>query len=68
MRNNSTVTSGVTGAEILQVAFIVLKLCRVINWKWVWVLAPTWISAIIVVVCIAVYVIADVWLKRRYKL
>lgn len=68
MKNNSTVTSGVTGAELLQVAFIVLKLCHVINWKWIWVLAPTWISAIIVVVCIAIYVIADVWLKRRYKL
>lgn len=25
---------------ILQVAFIVLKLCGVIAWPWVWVLAP----------------------------
>lgn len=55
MKNNSTVSGGVTGAEILQVAFIVLKLCHVINWKWVWILAPTWISAIIVFICIAVY-------------
>lgn len=67
MRNNSTVTSGVTGAEILQVVFIVLKLCHIINWKWIWVLAPTWISAIIVVVCITVYVIADIRLRRRFK-
>ena len=67
MRNNQTVTSGVTGAELLQTAFIVLKLCRVINWKWVWVLAPTWTSAIIVIICIAVYVIADVWFRRRLK-
>lgn len=39
---------GFTGA--LQIAFIVLKLCKVINWSWVWVLAPMWISLIFVVV------------------
>ena len=39
---------GFTGA--LQIAFIVLKLCKVIDWSWVWVLAPTWISLILVVV------------------
>lgn len=39
---------GFTGA--LQIAFIVLKLCKVINWSWVWVLAPAWISLILVVV------------------
>lgn len=61
MKNNSTVKGGVTGAEILQVAFIVLKLCHVINWKWVWILAPTWISAIIVLICIAVYI----WLIKK---
>ena len=61
MKNKSTVTSGVTGAEILQVAFIVLKLCHVINWKWVWILAPTWISAIIALICIAVYI----WLIKK---
>ena len=39
---------GFTGA--LQIAFIVLKLCKVINWSWVWVLTPTWICLILVVV------------------
>lgn len=33
---------GVTG--LLGVAFIVLKLCHVINWPWLWVLAPFWIG------------------------
>ena len=31
-------------STLLTIAFIVLKLCHVINWSWVWVLAPTWIS------------------------
>lgn len=28
---------------LLLVAFIVLKLCNVITWSWLWVLAPLWI-------------------------
>lgn len=39
---------GFTGA--LQIAFIVLKLCKVIDWSWLWVLTPTWISLILVVI------------------
>ena len=31
-------------STLLTIAFVVLKLCHVINWSWVWVLAPTWIS------------------------
>lgn len=37
-----------TGA--LQIAFIVLKLCKVIDWSWLWVLAPTWICLALVVI------------------
>lgn len=47
---------GFTGA--LQIAFIVLKLCKVISWSWLWVLAPTWISLIFVVIvaiCVALF-------------
>lgn len=29
---------------LLTVAFVVLKLCGVISWSWVWVLSPLWIS------------------------
>jgi membrane protein YdbS with pleckstrin-like domain len=46
--------------SLLQVAFIVLKLCRAINWPWIWVLSPTWISTglgliIIVVIFIRLF-------------
>ena len=30
---------------LLGIAFIVLKLCKVITWSWIWVLAPFWIGA-----------------------
>ena len=46
---------GVSG--LLQVAFIVLKLCGVIDWSWWWVLSPTWISLGLVILLIVVAVI-----------
>lgn len=47
--------------SILLVAFIVLKLCGVITWSWLWVLAPLWIPialilVILLIVGIMVYV------------
>lgn len=51
---------GVTG--LLQVAFIVLKLCKVINWNWWWVLAPTWID--LSIVALFFFGIFVVWVIR----
>ena len=42
--NNTQSTGGIGVVGLLQVAFIVLKLCNVIDWSWWWVLAPLWIS------------------------
>lgn len=49
--NNNKV--GVSFMGLLQIAFIVLKLCKVINWHWFFVLSPT----IITIVFIIIYVI-----------
>lgn len=43
---------GVTG--LLQVAFIVLKLCKIIEWSWFWVLAPSWISFLLALLLITI--------------
>jgi hypothetical protein len=32
---------------ILFLIFLVLKLCKVINWSWLWIFSPLWISVII---------------------
>ena len=50
--------NGVGFCGLLTIAFIVLKLCGVIDWAWVWVLAPLWINLGLVLVIIAVVVIA----------
>lgn len=40
--------------KLLSIVFITLKLCRVIDWSWWFVLAPLWINiAIFIVVFIA---------------
>lgn len=43
---------------ILFLIFLVLKLCKVINWSWLWIFSPLWISAIIwIIVFIILYLI-----------
>ena len=43
---------GFTG--VLTVAFIVMKLCGVIKWSWIWVLSPIWISVVLWVLIFAI--------------
>jgi uncharacterized membrane protein YdbT with pleckstrin-like domain len=48
-------SGGIGFTGLLTIVFITLKLCKVIDWSWVWVLSPVWITlAIAVVVIIAV--------------
>jgi fatty acid desaturase len=62
-KENKSSPAGITFTGLLQVAFIVLKLCNVINWSWWWVLAPTWIpiglAAMIVAVAFIIAVVKD---------
>jgi hypothetical protein len=52
----TVVTSGCSLTTVLGVVFLVLKLVGVIDWAWVWVLAPFWIPIALVIV------IAIIWL------
>lgn len=53
---NETLNVNVGGllSTLLTVAFIVLKLCHVIEWSWVWVLAPLWIPLAIAIVILII--------------
>lgn len=50
-------SGGIGFVGLLQICFLVLKLCGVISWSWVWVLAPIWISAAIGILLILAIVI-----------
>ena len=41
-------SGGMGFTSALTLAFIVLKLCKVINWSWIWVFSPIWISFLLV--------------------
>jgi membrane protein YdbS with pleckstrin-like domain len=41
---SSGVVGGISFTGLLTIAFIVLKLLKVINWSWWWVLSPLWIE------------------------
>ncbi len=36
--------------DILGIVFIVLKLCKVISWGWIWVLCPFWLQIVLIVI------------------
>lgn len=58
--NDNSKSSGSSGGIIwtlLAVAFIVLKVTHLIDWPWVWVLAPIWIPAVIALAAIVVVLI-----------
>lgn len=65
-------SGGIGIVGILTVVFIVLKLCGLISWSWIWVLSPIWISAslsiailIIVTVVSAIILAIHRWYLKR---
>ena len=56
--NNSS-SSGIGFVGLLTIAFIILKLCKVIAWSWWWVLSPVWITVAICLVSVLIIAIAD---------
>ena len=53
MKNKETIITFNTGSLLL-IAFIVLKLCKVIDWSWWWVLSPCWIPIALVLILIII--------------
>lgn len=41
--SKTTTSTGIGFPGLLLAIFITLKLCKVIDWSWKWVLAPLWI-------------------------
>lgn len=56
-RNNTIVNAGLGLPWTLTIVFLVLKLCKVISWKWIWVFAPVWITLAIALVAGIIYLI-----------
>ena len=48
-------SGGISFCGLLAVVFITLKLCKVIDWSWWWVLGPLWIPVVIVALLVLVW-------------
>lgn len=59
--NKTTVSGGIGFSGLLTIVFIVLKLCGVINWSWIWVFSPMWISAAL---CVAIFIFIIMIFKK----
>lgn len=59
MRENKSISISIGGgfSGLLTVAFIVLKLCHIIDWPWIWVLCPIWITFALAILIIAIVAI-----------
>lgn len=61
MAANNNPNYGISGPTALQITFITLKLCGIIDWSWWWVLSPTWIPLTITLFIVGIY-----WLILKF--
>jgi hypothetical protein len=63
--NNSSSSSGIGFTGLLTILFIGLKLTGYITWPWIWVLSPIWISILLILGILAIFlaiaIAAEVW-------
>jgi len=60
-------SAGVGFAGLLTIVFIVLKLLGKIDWPWLWVLSPTWVSVILAVLGIIVTAFVIAWVEKKER-
>lgn len=65
MEKKNVNVKGTGFCSLLTIAFIVLKLCGVISWSWIWVLAPMWISVALTILIVGI-ICLTVYIKERY--
>ncbi len=62
-----TVQGGIGSFELLTVVFIVLKLTKVIDWSWWWVLAPTWGSVALILLVAIISGTIEWWKYKKFN-
>ena len=68
MKEQHEPSTGAITVSLLEIAFIVLKLCGVIEWSWWWVLSPLWLTtAICVVLVLVLVVVASITCSQKDK-
>ena len=65
MKTNNVSSGGLGFTGALTIAFIVLKLLGKINWPWVWVLSPIWITLLLYILTILITLLVIFIQKKR---
>lgn len=55
--NNGSTGGGIGFVGLLTIVFITLKLTGYITWSWLWVLSPIWISIVLAILFIVLFVL-----------
>lgn len=69
MSESKTIVNGGTGfVGLLTIAFIVLRICNVIDWSVWWVLSPIWITAaLILTIMLTIFLVSLKHIKTKEK-
>ena len=51
---SSSSSSGVGFLGLLTITFIILKLIGIITWSWWWVLAPLWVTPLLIIIALSI--------------
>ena len=62
--SNKSVSVRVGSSGLLTLLFIILKLFGAIEWDWIWVLSPLWISVVLTAIVAIIFLIIA---KVKYK-
>jgi hypothetical protein len=66
-KTTETSSTSITFFGELTIAFIVLKLCHVINWSWFWVLSPI-ITPLIIMIIVFFAILIYLYIARKYTI
>lgn len=63
--NNNYSGGGIGFLGLLTLIFITLKLTKVINWSWLWILSPLWIPVLsVLIISLIVFIIIKLWWRE----
>ena len=60
-------SGGIGFVGVLQITFVVLKLCKIIDWSWWWVLSPIWISTALTILVVLIGIIVIYVRDKRWS-
>ena len=63
--NNSSRSSGIGVLGLLGVAFVILKLDKVIDWSWWWVTLPFWGGLVLILIGFIIVILLHIYFLKN---